>query len=66
MFELLTIVGLFAGLCVALYFTIKIFPVDLDADDRFEEKRKPRHNRSQQIEPVSKYPLSSKSLSLPE
>jgi hypothetical protein len=38
MLELLTIVGIFAGLCVALYFTIKIFPVDLDFDDRFEDK----------------------------
>jgi len=52
MLELLTIVGLFAGLCVALYFTIKIFPVDLDIDDSLKEKRKPRSNRSQQIEPV--------------
>lgn len=37
MSELLFIAGIFTGLCVSLYFTIKLFPVSLDINDRLEK-----------------------------
>lgn len=40
MLELLTIIGIFLGLCAALYCTIKIFPIDIDIDRRFEKKER--------------------------
>lgn len=38
MFELLFIVGIFTGLSLSLYFTIKIFPVDIDLDNHLEKE----------------------------
>lgn len=32
------IVGIFAGLCLSLYVTIRMFPVDFDIDTHIKEK----------------------------
>ena len=44
MFTLVFVISLFTGLCGAVYFTIKTFPIDLDVD-RTAPRREARPER---------------------